>query len=322
MKPHVRRRTQVITTAIVAAFCAAASFTHITELAHRHGQDEWIALGYPLAVDGMLLVGSLNLANGKRGWRPVLAFIVGVCSSLAANVLVAPPDLLSQIISAFPAVSLLITVEVIIHNDDEAPAGGHASPAGPDVVMAAPATPVTAAAATNAETTVIAHGGREVEAAMNEVASGHEPGAATVEKAPHQTAATGTAEPVDREQSTEAGDGAKTQTTKRMAARCHPANGTDEGLAAAAAEFLAAHPKATGAEVAKAIGRSVRTGRRYRVVGLELLAARNGHGHEAAATYTTDLAEDLAEVVTGHAEDMAEFGHDLIENFADMAAVG
>ena len=70
------------------------------------------------------------------------------------------------------------------------------------------------------------------------------------------------------------------------------------------------------------IGCSVRIGRRYKAVGLELLAARNGQA--ITATLATDLAEDIAEVVASHAnaEDLAEFSHELLQHIADTAATG
>jgi hypothetical protein len=147
----------------------------------------------------------------------------------------------------------------------------------------------------------------------HEVAEDASPSASATATAEYEGQAKNTADSVN---------GTKATKSKKTAARCRTASGANEDLAAAAADFLAANPKATGAEVARAIGRAGRTGRRYKAAGLELLAARNGHA--ATATLPVDMAEDITEAVTGHAdaENMAEYGHDLMDHIADMAAVG
>jgi hypothetical protein len=113
-----RRAVLVAATIPVAGVAAAASYHHIHTLAAAHGQPEFIAATLPLSVDGMILIGSLAATDGRthRGtaWS---TFMVGVLFSLAANILVAEPDLLSRIISAFPSVSLLLTVEVLIRSN-------------------------------------------------------------------------------------------------------------------------------------------------------------------------------------------------------------
>jgi hypothetical protein len=110
-----RRAVLVAATIPVAGVAAAASYHHIHTLAAEHGQPEFIAATLPLSVDGLILIGSLAATDGRthRGvaW---LSFIVGVTFSLAANILVAEPDVLSRVISAFPSVALLLTVEVLI----------------------------------------------------------------------------------------------------------------------------------------------------------------------------------------------------------------
>lgn len=62
----------------------------------------------------MILVATLALGDGRRSkvsaW---VAFLVGVAASLAANVLAAEPDATARVVSAWPAVALLLTVEVL-----------------------------------------------------------------------------------------------------------------------------------------------------------------------------------------------------------------
>jgi hypothetical protein len=69
-------------------------------------------------VDGLLIVASLEMASDREaGRRPRfitrVSFLVGVAASVIANVLAAPDDVLSRSISAWPAVGLLLVVEMI-----------------------------------------------------------------------------------------------------------------------------------------------------------------------------------------------------------------
>ncbi|MFG3338734.1 DUF2637 domain-containing protein [Glycomyces sp. NPDC048151] len=113
-----RRAVLVAATIPVAGVAAAASYHHIHTLAAAHGQPEFIAATLPLSVDGMILSGSYAMTDGRTHRGAAWAtFMVGVVFSLAANILVADPDLISRVISAFPSISLLLTVEVLIRSN-------------------------------------------------------------------------------------------------------------------------------------------------------------------------------------------------------------
>jgi hypothetical protein len=95
-------------------------------LALRAGQPGVLAALEPLSVDGMILVATLALGDGRKhrgtAW---LAFLVGVTASLSANVIVADHNWTSRAVSAWPAVALLLTVEVLARSGrhgTEAPA--------------------------------------------------------------------------------------------------------------------------------------------------------------------------------------------------------
>ncbi|MEU4714680.1 DUF2637 domain-containing protein [Micromonospora purpureochromogenes] len=101
-------------TVAVTVIAAVGSYDHMRELALEAGQPPFLAALLPLSVDGMILVATLALGDGRRSrWSAWLAFLVGVAASLAANVLVAEPDAVSRVVSAWPAVALLLTVEVL-----------------------------------------------------------------------------------------------------------------------------------------------------------------------------------------------------------------
>ncbi|MGW5578706.1 DUF2637 domain-containing protein [Micromonospora chokoriensis] len=111
---NARRVASIVCTVVVCLVAAIGSYGHMKELALMAGQGPFLSALLPLSVDGMILVASLALNDGreKKGsaW---LAFLVGVLASLAANVIVADPDIKSRAVSAWPAVALLLTVEVL-----------------------------------------------------------------------------------------------------------------------------------------------------------------------------------------------------------------
>jgi hypothetical protein len=102
----------------VAGIAAYASYSHMRDLAIEHGQSGTVAALLPISVDGMLIVATVAMkedrANGLkvRLWAWV-AFVLGVLASVVANVLAADDDLTSRVISAWPAVALLLVIEVL-----------------------------------------------------------------------------------------------------------------------------------------------------------------------------------------------------------------
>jgi hypothetical protein len=109
-----RRIASTLAALAVGAIAAYASYTHQRELALRYGQPHDIAALLPLSVDGLIVVATVALADGRRyRWSAWLAFWCGVLATVLANVLAAPSSVLARAISAWPAVALLLTVEVI-----------------------------------------------------------------------------------------------------------------------------------------------------------------------------------------------------------------
>jgi hypothetical protein len=102
------RLTTVISVAMLAVIAAVVSFGHMRELALRHGEAWWGATLIPLSVDGMVVAASMSvlLASrmGRRGERlPWTLLVVGSLASLAANVAVANPTVVSRLIAAWPS---------------------------------------------------------------------------------------------------------------------------------------------------------------------------------------------------------------------------
>lgn len=109
-----RRFASISSALVVAAIAAVASYSHMRHLAIQYGQDKLIATLLPVSVDGMLVVATIALGDGRRyRWSAWLAFWVGVVASVIANVLAAEPSAIARCISAWPAVAFLLVVEVI-----------------------------------------------------------------------------------------------------------------------------------------------------------------------------------------------------------------
>jgi hypothetical protein len=133
---------------VVAAIAALASYTHMRGLALRYGQTELIANLLPLSVDGMMVVASVALGDGRRHrWSAWLAFWIGVAASVIANVLAAQPTPIARCISAWPAVAFVLVIEVITRRGREHPVTG-----APAAVPTESATAPTAAESAKAPT--------------------------------------------------------------------------------------------------------------------------------------------------------------------------
>jgi hypothetical protein len=123
----------------VAVIAAIASYSHMRTVAHQYGQSDLISALMPLSVDGLVLAASVAIGDGRRRtWSAWLAFWIGVGASVAANVLAAQPSLIARLISAWPAIALLLVVEVLARSGQGDPvAGVDVSPA--DQVVQSPA---------------------------------------------------------------------------------------------------------------------------------------------------------------------------------------
>ena len=115
---RVIRFTTAAVVCAVAAFAAVVSYSDIYGLGRDHGQDGTAARLLPLSVDGLILAASLVLLHEARNGRdaPGLArFILwlGISATIGANIAYgAGYGLLGALISAWPAVAFIGTVEI------------------------------------------------------------------------------------------------------------------------------------------------------------------------------------------------------------------
>lgn len=113
---------QCVCTALVALGAAYASYRHGREFALRFGADPTTAAIWPLIVDGLLTMATVELWKSCRGrhaggrWAAWLAFALGICLSLCANIAVAPElSVFAVAVAACPPLALLLAVELLNH---------------------------------------------------------------------------------------------------------------------------------------------------------------------------------------------------------------
>jgi hypothetical protein len=115
------RAARMVSTAAVASIAAWSSYSHMVHVALRYGERPEVAYVLPISVDGMLLVASTVMVDDKRAsgvvrWSARVAFTAGVAASVAANIAAAQPTLGARIVAAWPAVALLLVVEMLSRN--------------------------------------------------------------------------------------------------------------------------------------------------------------------------------------------------------------
>lgn len=115
----IRAGTALVVVA-VASFAAVVSFSHIYDLGRAHGQAGTAARLLPLSVDGLILAASLVLLHEARNGRdaPALARVMlwlGIGGTVGANVAYGSAfGLLGAVISAWPAISFIGAVEMVM----------------------------------------------------------------------------------------------------------------------------------------------------------------------------------------------------------------
>jgi hypothetical protein len=99
---------------VVAGIAALASYAHMRGLALRYGQPVLIADLLPVSVDGMMVVATVALGDGRdRRGSAWVAFWTGVVASVTANVVAAESSVIARCVSAWPAVAFVLVVEVL-----------------------------------------------------------------------------------------------------------------------------------------------------------------------------------------------------------------
>ncbi|QKV74516.1 DUF2637 domain-containing protein [Amycolatopsis sp. Hca4] len=112
------RTSGIVFGALVALVAAIASYTHMRDLAAKHGET-WLSWLVPLSVDGLLVVASLAILRARRDGTAApglawLAVVVGVLVSLVANVASAGPDLVNKVVAAWPPLAFAMAYELVV----------------------------------------------------------------------------------------------------------------------------------------------------------------------------------------------------------------
>lgn len=115
---NLTRLARNASAAVVASIAAWSSYQHMVHVALHVGERPDVAYVLPLSVDGMLVVASVAMVDDRRAgrsvrWSAKVAFAVGVLASVGANVAAAQPTIGARIVAAWPALALLLTVELL-----------------------------------------------------------------------------------------------------------------------------------------------------------------------------------------------------------------
>jgi hypothetical protein len=107
---------QCFFTGLVALGAAFASYRHGLQFALRFGADETTAWIWPLIVDGLLTIATVELWKSGSGsrWQAWLAFVFGISLSLCANIASAAAlNAFGIMVAACPPLALLLAVELL-----------------------------------------------------------------------------------------------------------------------------------------------------------------------------------------------------------------
>ncbi|MEW9556373.1 DUF2637 domain-containing protein [Nonomuraea sp. NPDC050783] len=120
---------------VLAVIAAVGSFTHISDLANRHGQHGWQSWAVAVCIDLMCVMAARELQRDKRTGRrrhgplswPALVLTGGIVLTLAANLATAHPSMWGWITAATPAVAFLVAVSMLERRASHRSPSGHAA---------------------------------------------------------------------------------------------------------------------------------------------------------------------------------------------------
>jgi hypothetical protein len=112
------RGLAIASVVLVAVVAAVISYCHMHELTLRSGE-EWRSVLIPFSVDGMLVATTLAIVDRRRanlpaGWVPWTGLGLGLVASLVANIAAARPELVAQLVAAWPPVALAVSIETLV----------------------------------------------------------------------------------------------------------------------------------------------------------------------------------------------------------------
>jgi peptidoglycan/LPS O-acetylase OafA/YrhL len=102
----------------IGGAAGAASFTHVHNVAARHGQPGWLAWADAIVLELMSIASGLELRRRRREHTspgfPAVVLGCAVVLSLAAQVVEAEPSLIGWMAAAIPALGFLVMVKVAL----------------------------------------------------------------------------------------------------------------------------------------------------------------------------------------------------------------
>jgi hypothetical protein len=105
-------------TILVGAAAGYLSWRHLNHLGLTKGLDVISAALTAAPIDGMIVVGTLQLRAARKAGRPAhwsayLCVIVGVAATIGGNIAAAPANLWARILFAIPPLAFLLSIEAL-----------------------------------------------------------------------------------------------------------------------------------------------------------------------------------------------------------------
>jgi hypothetical protein len=115
---RVEGLVQVLILLTIGSMAAAASFTHVHNVAVKHGQPGWLAWADAIVLELMSIATGLEIRRRYRAGQPtrfVLAVLISaVVLSLSAQVVEAERSVVGWLAAALPALGFLALVKIVL----------------------------------------------------------------------------------------------------------------------------------------------------------------------------------------------------------------
>ncbi len=117
---------QVVILLAIGGCAAAASFTHVHNVAAAHGQPGWLAWADAVVLELMSIATGLEIRRRHRARQPA-GFVLGILAaavalSLSAQVVEAEPSAIGWLAAALPALGFLACVKIVLTRNPTTPA--------------------------------------------------------------------------------------------------------------------------------------------------------------------------------------------------------
>jgi hypothetical protein len=120
---------QVLILLTIASMAAAASFTHVHNVAAAHAEGGWLAWADAVVLELMSIATGLEIRRRHRGGQPA-GFVLGVLVaavvlSLSAQVVEAERSVVGWLAAALPALGFLALVKIVLSRTPAGPEPTH-----------------------------------------------------------------------------------------------------------------------------------------------------------------------------------------------------